>query len=134
MDRFPDTPAVVKKVMVPLSPVEFPVGATTVMAGKTGTSGNRGQELGRTNGRARLSAQMALIWVSCGVGLGTRPRAAWRKKASCRASLETVEARFCISAGSVLAVVAARFMTAPIPTDVIIWASLRKDEASVTGN
>ena len=104
------------------------------MAGKIDTSGNKGQEFGTTNGRARLRAQMALICVSSGVGLGTRPRAAWRKKASCRASFVTVEARFWITTGSVMEVVAARFMTAPIPTEVIIWASLRKDAVSVTGN
>ena len=105
---------------------------TTLRGGKVRACGANGQEPGITKGRARLRAQRALMRVSCGSGTGTRLRA-WRKKASWRASTVTVEAMFCKSAGSVSATEAARSMTAPMPTVVMICASFRNSAVFVTG-
>jgi len=123
------TLAAVTKVTISVVAVIRP---KTLMAGKRRAEGDNGQEPGTTKRRARLRAQRGLMRVSCGEGFGTRLWAC-RKKESCRASTVTVEAMFCRRAGSISATEAARSITAPMPTVVMICASLRNSAMFETG-
>ena len=73
--------------------------------------------------------------VSKGAGLGIGLTcAAARKKASCRASMARMDAGPGTRVGSVRAREEATLITAPIPTDVIIFESAKNSSAVVTGN
>ena len=70
-------------------------------------------------GRARLYAQMPLIPVSNGAGLGALPPR-WRKKASCRDSTITIDDTDLTMEGSAYDTRSARPIRALIPTKVMM--------------
>jgi hypothetical protein len=87
---------------------------------------------GTMNERARLYAQMSLMPVSKGAGLGTNP---WRcrKNASWRDSTVSIDDTDFTRMGSVNARRSASPIVAPIPTEVMMSASSKNSSVELTG-
>ena len=123
----------VKVIWVSVSVVLLGGGAI-VRRGSVGNSGVKGHDPGTTKEFARFRAQIVLILVSNGEGLGMRPRDVVRKKASWRASTLRAEVKLGTKPGSDSASDEARSITAPMETLLICCATSRNSGVVVTGN
>jgi len=108
------------------------VGADTVNVGRIGSGSSVGHDPGTINGRAKLYAQILLIPVSNGAGLGTLPPT-WRKKASWRDSTVTIDDTVLTIPGSVYETRSTSPISALMPTEVMMSPRAMNSSMDATG-